>query len=93
LVEVVKRNGTKEIFDGTKIKRSIEKAAIDAGYTLEEVKTITKEITEEITEEAKKNGKINTEAVKDSIFNKFKKTDSSIVKSWNKFDAKYKPNL
>lgn len=87
---VVKRDGSTETFDSAKIKRSIEKAAIDAGYTLEEIKTITTEITEELIEEAEKNGKINTKSVKDSIFNKFEKTDSSIVKSWKKFDAKYK---
>ena len=91
MVEVVKRDGSKEEFDSAKIKRSIEKAAIDAGYTLEEVNTITKEITEEIAEEAEKNGMITTKAVKDSIFNKFEKTNSPVVKSWKKFDKKYKP--
>jgi transcriptional repressor NrdR len=91
MVEVVKRNGSTETFDSEKIKRSIEKAAIDAGYTLEEVNTITKELIEEIIEEAKKNGRISTNSLKNSIFNKFEKTDSSIVKSWKKFDAKYKP--
>jgi transcriptional repressor NrdR len=91
MVEVVKRDGSKEEFDNAKIKRSIEKAAIDAGYTLEDINSITKEIPEEITEEAKKNGIINTKAIKDSIFNKFEKTDSSLVKSWKKFDKKYKP--
>jgi transcriptional repressor NrdR len=91
MVEVVKRDGSTETFDSEKIKRSIEKAAIDAGYTLEEVNTITKELIEEIIEEAKKNGRISTNSLKNSIFNKFEKTDSSIVKSWKKFDAKYKP--
>ena len=91
MVEVVKRDGSTETFDSEKIKRSIEKAAIDAGYTLEEVNTITKELIGEIIEEAKKNGRISTNSLKNSIFNKFEKTDSSIVKSWKKFDAKYKP--
>ncbi len=91
MVEVVKRDGSTETFDSDKIKRSIEKAAIDAGYTLEEVNTITKELIGEIIEEAKKNGRISTNSLKNSIFNKFEKTDSSIVKSWKKFDAKYKP--
>lgn len=40
MVEVVKRNGSKETFDCTKIKRSIEKAAIDAGYNLEELRIL-----------------------------------------------------
>ena len=44
MVEVVKKGGTTETFDKMKIKRSIEKAAIDADYTLEDIKTITKEL-------------------------------------------------
>ncbi len=91
MVEVVKKGGRNEPFDGEKIRKSIEKAAIDAGYSLERIKDITDETIKDITEEAGKSGEIDTDAIRDSIFNRFEKNESSIVKSWKKFDAKYKP--
>ncbi len=91
MVEVVKKAGTKEQFDSKKIERSIEKAAIDAGYSLGDIKRIEEEIIEDITEEAKKIGELNTVAIRDSIFNKLNKNEPSIVESWKKFDARYKP--
>ncbi len=91
MVEVVKKSGTKEQFDSKKIERSIEKAAIDASYSLGDIKKIEENIVEDITEEAKKIGEINTVAIRDSIFNKLTENKPSIVESWKKFDARYKP--
>ena len=47
MVEVVKKAGTEEQFDSKKIERSIEKAAIDAGYSLGDIKRIEEEIIED----------------------------------------------
>jgi transcriptional repressor NrdR len=91
MVVVVKKSGGNEPFDGEKIRKSIEKAAIDAGYSLERIKKIIDKTIEDITEEAEKSGEIDTDAIRESIFNRFEKNESSIVKSWKKFDEKYKP--
>ncbi|MBZ2165993.1 ATP cone domain-containing protein [Methanobacterium spitsbergense] len=91
MVVVVKKSGGNEAFDGEKIIKSIEKAAIDAGYSLDRIKNIIDETIKDITEEAGKSGEIDTDAIRDSIFNRFEKNESSIVKSWKNFDAKYKP--
>lgn len=90
VVEVVKKGGMKESFNTAKIKRSIEKAAIDAGYNLDEIESTTGQIMNEIADEAKKKGKIDTETIKNRIFSKLEITESSIVESWKKFDKKYK---
>jgi transcriptional regulator NrdR family protein len=91
LVEVVKKGGTKEQFDSKKIRKSIEKAAIDAGYTSGDIKGIEDEIIKDITEEAQKIGELNTKDIRDSIFNNLNENKPSIVESWKKFDARYKP--
>jgi transcriptional regulator NrdR family protein len=90
VVEVVKKGGTKEQFDKNKIKRSIEKAAIDADYSLEDIKTITNRIINDISEESEKIGELNTTAIKKSIFNNLEESEPSIIESWKKFDARYK---
>jgi len=76
LVEVVKKGGTKEQFDSKKI----ETAAIDAGYSLGDIKKIDEDIMEDITEEAKKIGELNTAAIRDSIFNRLNENQPSM---WN----------
>lgn len=90
VVEVIKKGGMKESFNTAKIKRSIEKAAIDAGYTLNEIESTTKQIINEIADEAEKKDEIDTETIKNRIFNKLEITESSIVESWKKFDLRYK---
>ena len=91
LVDIVKKSGSKEPFDRAKIKRSIEKATIDANYSLEEIKTLTEEIVADITEKYKKVEELNTNAIRTIIFKKLNDNESSIVESWKKFDARYKP--
>ena len=59
IVKVKKRNGDTEPFDPDKVKRSIEKAAIDAGYNLKGmgdlnlIDEVTKGIVEETREKMK----------------------------------------
>ncbi|WP_048191288.1 ATP cone domain-containing protein [Methanobacterium sp. SMA-27] len=91
MVEVVKKGGGNEPFDGEKIRKSIEKAAIDDDYSLDRIKNIIDKTIKDITEEAEKSGEIDTDAIRDSIFNRFEKNESSIVKSGKNFDTKYKP--
>ena len=57
----------------------------------ENIKKIEEKIIEDITKEAKKIGELNTAAIRDSIFNNLNENKPSIVESWKKFDARYKP--
>jgi transcriptional repressor NrdR len=91
LVEIIKKGGAKEQFDKEKIKKSIEKAAIDAGYSLEKIETLINEITKSIEKDAQNKEELDTARIRASVFNKLEKTEPSIVESWKKFDEKYKP--
>jgi transcriptional repressor NrdR len=91
LVEIIKKGGAKEQFDKEKIKKSIEKAAIDAGYSLEKIETLINEITKSIEKDAQNKEELDTAMIRASVFNKLKKKEPSIVESWKKFDEKYKP--
>ncbi len=91
MVEIIKKGGAKEQFDKEKIKKSIEKAAIDAGYNLEKIKTLINEITKSIEKDAQNKEELDTAMIRVSVFNKLEKREPSIVESWKKFDEKYKP--
>ncbi len=55
VIRVKKRNGYKEPFDPEKVKISIQKAAIDAGYNLNGINELTliEEINRSIVEETR----------------------------------------
>ena len=91
MVEIIKKGGAKEQFDKEKIKKSIEKAAIDAGYTLEKIETLINEITKSIEKDAQNKEELDTAMIRASVFNKLEKREPSIVESWKTFDEKYKP--
>jgi transcriptional regulator NrdR family protein len=91
IVEIIKKGGAKEQFDKEKIKKSIEKAAIDAGYNLEKIKTLINEITKSIEKDTQNKEELDTAMIRVSVFNKLEKREPSIVESWKKFDEKYKP--
>ncbi|MDD1774428.1 MAG: transcriptional regulator [Methanobacterium sp.] len=87
---VRKGNGEKEPFDDDKIKKSIMKAAVDAGYSTDDIEQEANKIKNSITEMALQKKEINTEAIKDHILKELYKTNPSIAQSWLKFDEKYK---
>jgi transcriptional regulator NrdR family protein len=90
LTKIIKRRGYKEPFKPKKIRRSIKKAVIDAGYTLEEKDELIDEISDIIMEKVKKKSEIDTDTIRDSILNQLDKFEPDIYKSWIKFDKKYK---
>ncbi len=90
MVEVVKKGGNNEQFDKDKIKKSIEKAAIDAGYTLKKIETLSNEIAKSIAKEVENKEELNTDTIRASVFSKLEEKEPSIVESWKKFDEKYK---
>jgi transcriptional regulator NrdR family protein len=87
---VKKRVGHTEPFDPNKIRRSIQKAVLDAGYTLDEKKELIDEVSGNIIEKSKEEREIDTETIRNSILVKIDEVEPSIVQSWRRFDSKYK---
>lgn len=90
MTNVRKRSGNKEPFDPNKIKRSIQKAGIDAGYAIEDIVQLVDDVTDQIIEMAEQKNEINTDAIRDNVLNELDKAQASIAESWRKFDRKYK---
>lgn len=91
-VIVQKKSGKTEPFDPEKVRRSVQKAAIDAGYTLEGMAdpNLIDEVTTGIIEEAEEKREIKSATIRESILNRLEKTESSIAQSWKKFEERYK---
>jgi transcriptional repressor NrdR len=90
LVKVVKRDGKMEEFDIKKVRRSIEKAVLDANLILDEKKSTIGKMVKTVVDTAVKNGKIESKAIRKMIIEDFDRVDSSITRSWMNFEKKYK---
>lgn len=87
---VRKSSGDKEQFNEVKLRRSIQKAGIDAGYTLEEISDDVDEITSKIVEIANQKNEINSGAIRDHILVELDELNPLVAQAWRNFDSKYK---
>jgi transcriptional regulator NrdR family protein len=90
MTEVRKRLGHTEAFDSNKIRRSIQKAVLDAGYSLDEKKELIEEVSNSIIEKSKEQREIDSKSIRRSILVNIEKIQPSIAQSWRRFDDKYK---
>ncbi len=90
MTKVVKRKGTIETFNPDKIKGSLQKAAIDAGYSVEEKKDILDEVFNNINKNIGKKEKVESENIRKCILTELDKCEPYIAKSVRRFDQRYK---
>ena len=90
LTKVIKRKGTIESFDPNKIKGSLQKAAIDAGYSVEEKKDILDEVFKNINKKIGEEEKVKTENIRMCLLTELDKCEPYIAKSVRRFDQRYK---
>ena len=90
MTEVRKRLGHTEAFDPNKIRRAIQKATLDAGYTIDEKKELINEVSKNVIEKSSEQREIDSKSIRDSILVKIEKVEPSIAQSWRRFDEKYK---
>ncbi|MGF7117679.1 transcriptional repressor NrdR [Methanobacterium oryzae] len=90
MTKVVKRKGTIESFDPSKIKGSLQKAAIDAGYSVEEKKDILDEVFNNINKNIGKKEKVESENIRMCLLTELDKCEPYIAKSVRRFDQRYK---
>lgn len=91
MTNVVKRKGSIEPFNPDKIRGSLQKAAIDAGYSVEEKKDIINEVFANINKKLDKGDEIKSETIRACLLTELDKCEPYMAKSWRRFDKKYKP--
>jgi transcriptional repressor NrdR len=90
LTKVIKNKGRIEAFNPNKIKGSLQKATIDAGYTVEEKKDIINQVFANINKKIDEDEEIKSETIKMCLLTELDKCEPYIAKSWRNFDKKYK---
>ena len=87
---VVKRTGKIEPYNPDKIKGSLQKATIDAGYSVKEKEDLIDEIYDKIDKKFEKEGDIKSENIRMCLLTELDECEPYIAKSWRNFDKKYK---
>jgi transcriptional repressor NrdR len=90
LTNVLKKKGTKESFDPDKIKGSLQKATIDAGYSIDEKKDIINEVFLNINKKLDSETEVSTDTIRMCLLTELDKCEPYIAKSVRRFDSKYK---
>ncbi|HOI72236.1 MAG TPA: ATP cone domain-containing protein [Methanobacterium sp.] len=90
MTKVLKRKGTVEPYKPDKIKGSLQKAAIDAGYSVDEKEDIIKAVFDNINKKLDKGGEIKSDTIRACLLTELDKCEPYIAKSWRNFDKKYK---
>lgn len=90
MTNVVKKKGKIEPFNSNKIKGALQKATIDAGYTVEEKKDIINQVLFNINKKLDEEQEIKSETIKMCLLTELDKCEPYIAKSWRRFDTKYK---
>lgn len=88
MADVIKKSGEKESFDPLKLRKSVEKAAIDADKAIPEetVRVISDKVQREFTNEKD----VESSAIRTAILNEMDAADKSLSEAWRRFDKKYK---
>ena len=90
IMNVIKRRGSREAYDPSKIRASLEKAAIDAGYSPEEKREIIEKVYQTVTEKIKGEEDIKTDTIRMCLLTELDKCEPYIARSWRRFEKKYK---
>ncbi|MGB9937794.1 MAG: ATP cone domain-containing protein [Methanobacterium sp.] len=90
MTSVVKRKGSVEPYSPNKIKGSLQKATIDAGFNMDEKKDIIDEVFANINKKLDTGNKIESSNIRKCLLTELDKCEPYIAKSIRRFDERYK---
>jgi len=88
--QVQKRKGYQEEFQVEKLRRSIENAAKEAGFSEDKVFQVVEEISSYVLENVKDIESVDTQSIRSMILNKLDETYPEVANAWRKYDKEVK---
>jgi transcriptional regulator NrdR family protein len=90
VISVIKSDGNVEDFNIAKLKKSIENAALDAGYEEDKVFQIVEDVSQYVLESINDLERVDTKSIRDLILNKLDQDYPNIAKAWRDYDSQVK---
>jgi len=90
MTTVIKRDGRTELYDSSKVRKSIEKAVLDADKSINGNKPMIIQLVNDVSTKVKAEGKIESKVIRDMILTNLDRLDPASSRSWREFDSRYK---
>jgi len=84
--QVIKRDGTKEAFDGEKMRKSIEVAAISAGFSINRTNEVADQILGAVFKIANGKEEIATSELSKSVFDQLNIVEPKMAELWKQYE-------
>lgn len=86
MIEVIKRDGTRQPFSEQKLRSSIENAAKEAEIPANRVKQVVGDAAREPLEMAKNAKSLETKTIREKILSRLDTIEPSVSEAWREFD-------
>ena len=89
MTDVIKRNGKKEQFKPQKLRKSIESAVTDAGFTVTKQMKAIEHATSDAEELAMNRNEISSKELRNEIINDLESDAPEVAQSWRNYEKQH----
>jgi transcriptional regulator NrdR family protein len=89
MTDVIKRNGKKEQFKPQKLRKSIENAVTDAGFTVTKQMKAIEHATRDAEKLAMNRNEISSKELRNEIINDLESDAPEVAQSWRNYEKQH----
>jgi transcriptional repressor NrdR len=89
MTDVIKRNGKKEQFKPQKLRKSIENAVTEAGFTVTKQMKAIEHATQDAEKLAMNRNEISSKELRNEIVNDLESDAPEVARSWRNFEKQH----
>jgi transcriptional regulator NrdR family protein len=89
MTDVIKRNGKKEIFKPQKLRKSIESAVSDAGFTVTKQMKAIEHATQDAENLARGRNEIKSQELRNEIVNDLESDAPEVAQAWRNYEKQH----
>jgi transcriptional repressor NrdR len=86
MTDVIKRNGKKERFKPQKLRKSIENAVSDAGFSMTDQMRTIEHATQDAENLARNRNEISSEEIRNEVVNDLESDAPEVAQSWRNYE-------
>ncbi len=90
MVKVIKRSGKREDFRPGKIKKSVEKAAKEAGMAPKNIRILISDVVDPLVDVVKKKRAVKAVDIRKSVLRRLDRRAKSVSGAWRRYDRKHR---
>ncbi len=89
MTQVIKRNGSRENFNIQKLRKSIENAVSEAGFSVTEKMNLIEHATQDAENLVKERNEVKSQELRNEIVNDLEEDDSKVAESWRNYEKQH----